>query len=492
MRIKSRFYGFSVLVLAFIFCFFKLERNSLTLDEVSTINISKNWFQMLGVLWFQEGNTWLYSVLMNLWINLGEGEWILRAFSSFFAVLTVPVFYLLAKEINGLKTARIATVLLVTNLYFVFYAQTARVYSFALFLTVLFSLFFIRFSKNTKSYKYIILYSLSCVFAIYSYLLVGLIIATQYISLLFLPKRIPLKMMTFSIIGIFLCLIPLILSPSFEGGHQLDWLQKPPLVHLVFSGILYGGDSLIVTAIFAYVVISFLWSKRDILLKRSRESFHLYFLLLWSSFPVLFTFIFSWLVKPIFQPEYFNTSFPGFILLVALGLNRISKKRWIYLMLLGGILAFSIIRLMFWYGGNNDYGTVIENRSPRDWRAVAEYVEKHAKTGDGIIFYSYYVRYPFDYYFEKTSKKINPDILEISSTNYPLGGGTRLPKPNLDLIHTLNKKHSRIWLVLSYNNFSWLNRKSQWVMIEEALMKNYKLKEEKYFNQVEVKLFIQK
>src|SRR3989344_4319271 len=145
-----------------ILCFLGISRNSLTLDEVNTIVISRNFTSMLSIFWWDEANMWFYHFLMNIWLKLGDSALILRGLSAFFAILTIPIFYKLCKEIIDKTTSGIATFLMSINLYFLFYAQTARSYSLGLLAVTLMSYYFIKFVKNTSSIRNLILY---CIFA---------------------------------------------------------------------------------------------------------------------------------------------------------------------------------------------------------------------------------------------------------------------------------------------------------------------------------------
>lgn len=476
-----------MIILAIILCFLKLDRNSMSLDEVSTIGISRDWKLMWNILWTQEGNMWFYSFIMYFWLKLGNSEFIIRSLSAIFAVLTIPVFYKLAENVNGEKTAKIATFLFTVNFYFIFYSQEARGYSLSLLLVALSSLFFLKFVKNPLNNKYLILHLVFSVLAIYTYLLSGLVIGAWYISTLFISRSIFWKKITINFGIIAICLLPLLISPAFRGGHQIDWLQKPSLVHLPMGIVMLGGDSIFVTFLGSLVVAFLLWKKRDLIFSKNMERFLLIWLVLWSGFPILFGFLFSWVVKPIYEPESFNTSLPGFILLIAIGLVQI-KRKWLSRLIFILLLAFSLLRLEAWYAGENIGHFVLENNNSRDWRKAAEYVISHGKTNDAIISYAYYIRSPFKYYLDKINKNSQLDLIEISSDKYGIGGGTLLPGPNIRLLDNLSKSHKRIWLVLSYNDFSWLERRSQWKEIEKELGKYYAVTSDIKLDEIEIKL----
>ena len=183
----------AMVILAVILCFFGLGRNSLTLDEMSTFTASINWQSLWKIAWTQDANMWLYFILNHFWIKFGTNEFALRTLSALFGIFTVPVFYLLAKNNWGNKIARIATPLLVLNLCFIFFAQTARAYSLSLLLATLMQYFFLKFVKDTASRRLLFAYLITTILAMYTYLLIGLIILINYVAIIFLPKPIPWK-----------------------------------------------------------------------------------------------------------------------------------------------------------------------------------------------------------------------------------------------------------------------------------------------------------
>ena len=473
-----------VLVLIAVFLgFFGLTKHGFSLDEVSSIYFSQNWSVMLKSAWLYEGNMWLYYSLLHYWQRLGTGEWLVRSLSVFFGILTVPALYKLTRAFSGEQSARTASLLLVTNLLFVFYAQQARSYSLLLFLVTLSSLLFLNLLRNPSSVKYSVLYLLTASLAIYSHLLAALVILSHYISLLFIPRSIPWKRFIVVALGIFISLIPLLISPAFSG-HQIDWMQKPQVILLPLTAVVLSGDLLVTGAIYGLVILWLLWKNKNIFQSPGRDKHKFIFLLLWAGFPVLSAFVFSDFVKPLYEPEHFIISLPALLILIALALESINNPKWLSGTLLAIVLIFSGLRLFAWYSGKENPHWVISNISPRDWRSLAGYIESQAQPTDAIMFYAYYSRFPFAYYFNAQKAS----VLEISSGAYPRGGGTVLPDPNLILLDSLSQTYDRVWLILSYYDSPGLDQ-NQLSQIERQLEKNYTLTTTVDFNQIEVKLF---
>ncbi|HVT01498.1 MAG TPA: glycosyltransferase family 39 protein [Patescibacteria group bacterium] len=488
--LKENKYLILMIVLSSVLVFFGLGNKTLTLDEVATINISSNWDKMVNILYYQEANMWLYYILIHLILFFGKTEFLVRFLSAFSAVLTVPVFYGLVDNLVGKRIAKIATPLFIFNFYFVFYAQTARSYSFTLFLSSLALYFFIRLVKG-KSKLNIFVYSILSSMMVYSYLLAALPIASEYLSILILNKREKLKEIVGAGLFTFILLIPLFLSKAIHSD-VIDWLQKPPLVHLPFGFIMLGSDSIFVSFIAATVISIYLWSKRNILIKKSFERFVLVLLLLLTIFPIVFTYLFSLFVKPLYQPQAFNTSLPAFTILLAMAIDNLKTYgKFVYKSIFFLILLFMGLRLFTWFFGPNYLyinNVVVDNVNSRDWKAAAKYIKENKRSKQVVVFYSYYIHYPIDYYFNQIPGQ-NPNEVEISTAPYAIGGGTKLPEPNIKLLDSFANKYEEVDLVQSYNDLDWLGRKQQSEQIEKEIKKNFILVSDKKMNQIDIEIF---
>ena len=472
-----------IVLFSAVLSFLGLARSSLTLDEVITIRISKQWEAMWPILWNEEGNMWFYHLVMNGWLRLGDSEWMVRSASALAAVATVAAFYALCRDIVTVRVARLATLLLSTNLLFLFYAQVARGYAFALLFMTLSSFYFLRMVRGPSSTRTIVFYIVTTAIALYSHLLVGFIVIAHYLSSLVLGRRAPFKRLVAAGVGILLLTLPLLVAPA-RNGHQLDWLQPPPLLFLPLSFVTLAGDSVIVAALFGAVIL-WLFSARRSLFRPLTFAW----LVLWAAFPPIAAFIFSWLGKPVFEPESFNSSLPAVVLLVAIGLEEIRSRRWTYRIAVSAIFFFTFLRLVGWYAGVGRPHLVLDNANPRDWKAVVEFVQQESEPGDAVGFYAYHIRYPFEYYVDRSGNPISLRLLELASDRFIISGGNILPDPDIELLRRLSVSAPRFWLVLSYHDPDWLNRRSQRDEIESELNRTHMVVREVRFGEIEVKLY---
>lgn len=449
--------NWEILVLIFVgvlIVFFGLGAHSFNIDEIFSLYVSKNWSIMTKTLWNQEANMWFYYLILHFWKSLGANEIIVRGLSVIFAVASIPVIYLIGKSLFDKRAALISVIFMIFNVFFVITAQLARGYSLSLFLTLLSMYFFIHFEKNRK---YKLFYVISSILSVYAHFYALFIILSQ-VLIAILTKKLRIYIVAFFSVVIFLT--PIFLSPSFRS-HQVDWIERPTLRNLIGTSYVFSGDFPPLLIIYSLLFIFI----TPFLVKNIKNTKFI-ITTTWLVAPVITSFVFSLLVKPIFQSVYFLTSLPPFFILAAFSITKIINRNIRYLFL-GVIVVLSILRLTLWYAKDTRYKWVFNNNED-DWRLVANLISVNAREGDAITFYGYYNRLPYEYY----AKKDVPLVIEIASGAYDLSGGSLFPEPNFDLISNL--QYQRVWLVLRNSDYGILNRDQQFAEIKKALDEKYR------------------
>ena len=166
---------------------FHLGYKSLWLDEACSIAFARlDWHRFVDFMWQREGNMVLYYLFLRGWRHFGESEALLRGLSVIFALATIPLLYLLGRRLFGPRAALISALLLAVNACHIAYSQEVRSYTLLIFLCTLSTLYFVK-SIEQPTWTHWSVYGLTTVFAIYSHFFAGLLMAGQWISLLFLP-----------------------------------------------------------------------------------------------------------------------------------------------------------------------------------------------------------------------------------------------------------------------------------------------------------------
>lgn len=171
----------------------------------------------------------LYYLIMKVWVRLfGESAFSLRFPSLIFSTLSIPLIFLLARELFDKKVGLISALLLSVSPYSINYAQDAKMYSLFWALGILSFLFFYRFGKERRK-KDLVAYTVTAVIALYTSYFAFFFIAAQniLIFMFFRPKE--LKQWLMAQLTIAFCFLPwiaLIQSSVRIILFQVAWIPK--------------------------------------------------------------------------------------------------------------------------------------------------------------------------------------------------------------------------------------------------------------------------
>jgi mannosyltransferase len=101
-------------------------------DEVVTASrvLRVGFWHAMDAVGFSESAPPLYYALAWLWTQVaGNGEWGLRSLSAVAGVATIPVAYLVARELRGARAGVLAAALVAFNPVLLWYSQEARAYA---------------------------------------------------------------------------------------------------------------------------------------------------------------------------------------------------------------------------------------------------------------------------------------------------------------------------------------------------------------------------
>lgn len=474
-----------------------LASQSLWMDEVLSIYIPLDWNRMVTMLYHQEANMWFYMFLMHFWLSLGTSEFIVRSFSAIFAILSIPALYALAKKLFDRSIALTAVFLMSINFFFIYHAQLARSYSLELFISLVMSNMFVRAIDHGKQ-RYWLGFTLFAVLTIYTHLFGGLLVAAHYLSALFTKKQKIIRSAIMSGAATVLCLLPLVSSPALRS-NVYDWFPRPHISGLPGAYVGLAGDNLYLFCVYG-ALIGYALIKSNPLrftVRLKRVPWNMIFVGVCLFFPPVTAFLFSSFVKPVYQSIYFLFCLPAFLMAVSVCMRSI-KSKMALVILFTLIISLSGLRLHAWYEKSMAFSWILGNEN-ENWRDASAYIMQRTNPTDGIMFYSYSGRLPFDWY---AYHSINTDTwdrvpqpIEISSENYSVYPGSLLPDPDRHLVQNAYRTHDRLWLVLNNDTPEYENesktagviRKKK--IILDTLQNSYPHRSSKTFSKVTVLLF---
>ena len=431
-----------------------LGRFSLHLDEVSSYLNSSTWAGLRNGLQESGGNRILFYLLLNRWVQLGDQELWQRLLSSFFAFLTFPVFYRLARRLMPVSAAVYALLLFGINTVYLDFARLSRNYALAIFFAILSYYLLLTLLQRKDEYQRLrwVAYAVCSLCLLLAHPVGLFALVAQGGVLLFLPllpRPFPWRPLILSatlVVATFF-LLPLLFGDA--PNSQLDWLQIPDFGRIFTLIVLFlGGTQAAMTVIAILICGLVLLLPRYARRLRAdhhflREQWPLFLILSWLVIHFVLMLLVTYFYQPIFQPRYLLLLLPAAMLLLAKLL--FSLKSPLLSLLLGAVLTFFLLQRAF--------DLVVTLTKPQ-WEAAVGWVIDEGDESDAVLFFDYHGQRVYRYYAERHPfpSAAQPQIVELSSEPYHPGGGS-LPAPfDAATLQSLSAEHPAVWFVVFNNN----------------------------------------
>jgi uncharacterized membrane protein len=165
--------------------FTTLDVQSYWLDEVATVNVLRHGFgDMLSAVSAGESTPHLYYIVAWAWSKaFGTGEVGLRSLSALLGTATIPLVFVLGREVAGRTAGLVAAALCAFNPLLIWYSQEARSYSLMVLLTALSLLAFLRV-LDAPSGRRLALWAVPSVAAIATHYFAGFLVGAEALWLL--------------------------------------------------------------------------------------------------------------------------------------------------------------------------------------------------------------------------------------------------------------------------------------------------------------------
>ena len=449
-RASSRDAG-ALLLLALVANFVRIGVTSIGLDEAASMRIAHGSLrELFHVITGRGPNMGLYYVLLSFWVRVfGESEAAARSLSAIFAALAVPVIYLLAANLFGRTAGLAAGLLLALNALVVQFAQTARSYALLVLLVTLSSYFFVLELERPSS-RNRVGYVLTGVLAFHAHYFAAYVLAAHAIALLAIRGR---GALTRDWLGMAVAISVLCAPQTYfaYSGHAIagiNWISRPTLRNVgpVFVDFA-GGSRLLLLSLLA------LGSVATVSGFRNRLGWRYGFVAAWLLVPVVLSFAVS-MVKPMFLTYYLIICVPALVLFGAAGIARLRPR------IVGGLVAGLLAVL-----SATRLAALYSRESSENWRDAAHAVLGDQRSDDGIIFFPYYARGPFDYYVRQRGIG-GPENLGRD----PLSGG------------------QRVWLAIRASDST--GRRTELEKLRSSLNERYHLSNKQAFRGVAVEEYV--
>jgi len=415
----------AICALAFALRVIALGSKSVFADEAASIRFAKlDWLSFWHLIWHSEANMALYYVLLRFWVRLGDGPAAVRFLSVLPGVATVPVIYLLGKELFSPRSGLIAGLLFAVNGFHVAYSQAARGYSLAVLLVTLSSYFFVQAIKSPpRASRVAALYLLTSAASLYAHLFAGFVLGAQCVALAFSRfTRAQLARQSAGMLLVVLLSCPLLLFTARKGSSPLAWVQHPTAMDVYhFVTYLTGSGLKLLLYAAAFFLALAEWRRR---IRDAGMSWPFVFVACWLVLPIFCTLAISHWV-PVFSPRFLLICLPASVLLGSEGLAEIPRPG-MRTVTTGLLIVSSLLSLKSYY----------HQPGIEDWKGATEYLVGRLGRQDAIGFTSAYNLAPFEYYVQHSGT-----VLE--SRNFIVG-----PPIAHAIASSRTRSPERIWVML--------------------------------------------
>jgi hypothetical protein len=329
-----------ILALASFLRFYKLDFQSIWLDEIHTINESNpnnSFSDIYKILLITEPHPPLYFYIIHLFFKVfGYSVFVLRSFSAIIGIAGVLAIYFLGKEFVTKKTGVIASLLVAINPFHIYYSQEGRMYSLLFFSTVVSFYFLLKFIKK-PNLKNALIHGIFAGLMIYSHFFALFALFAQYLFILFLIlgnnnklRKEYLKYTFVSGITTLLLYIPS-LQLFFESTKRTSiWIPMPEndiYIQLFkeFFGVYKINYLLAALLIIIYLIMFFVHRKKSN--QKEYNSLNLLLLTFWIIVVLSIPFILSHTKLPMIVSRYFINILPAILILVAFGISIIKNSK---------------------------------------------------------------------------------------------------------------------------------------------------------------------
>lgn len=424
-----------------------LSRQSLWFDECDVVvRAQQSLSAVLHTFTAQGENGPLYNLFLHFWMILfGSSETSVRLPSALAGVLAIPVIYLVGSRTLGRRVGLFSAGLLTISPYHDWYSQEAKMYSIAVLLTLLSTLFFIEALRRNGRWwwaAYVIAMSLS----FYTHVTTVLIFVGQCAFFLITWRRWQGRHKSW-LVAVALLTLPYLPIALWAGrvvlGAAHTWQAKVTLWQMIqIEGTKWAVNRdyvwMEIRGRLIYGCLAGLGLLGGFLTARRRES-NARWAALFTSLIVLPVILF-WILtfkQPLFNDRYLIMSLPAYLILVALGIRFLERRIWPL-----AIFAMVFVIAYAWVPLRDINRSSLPQKE--DWRGAYSTLVAHAQSKDLIVIEPGYLVTTYDYYAEHIDSLGAVKITTIPYLTTPgfdaqqMAGMIRKAAPG-----------DRVWLVVS-------------------------------------------
>ncbi|MEW6516914.1 MAG: glycosyltransferase family 39 protein [candidate division FCPU426 bacterium] len=381
---------------------YHLGHQSLWLDEIGqVITASSSWHDLFRIVGTHLSPPLDY-ILLKFFLVFGKADWIVRLPAAIYGILSIPVFYLLARYFIGKTQAWVPTMYFTLSPMAIAYSQEARMYSLFLLLSLVSLYLTVRWCEE-QSWPWAIglgavngLLLLTHYFGMFVMVIEGLYWLWRYKNVKITSWKIPQAVVNAGIsLLIFSPWVPLLLNQFRHAEHTPGYGM--PFLPLFFSVLLsqYSSIGFFNGWYYGFALLFLLGTIMAIIHKNHK------LVVLASAFVIMLVSLF--LITSHAQiVTTRNTIFllPIYLLVVGYGtsilLELIPGPKWLKNVMVVGILLFPVYQ----------YHLQPSQYSKQDYKTVANYLREHMEESSKVLVVDLIERGCLAYYLEPSSDHV--------------------------------------------------------------------------------------
>lgn len=431
-----------LILVAFAIRLYRLSGQDIWGDEAFSIYLSQQPLPYV-VAGGADTHPPLYPFLLFIWLQLaGPSAFATRALSALIGVLAIPLIFVLAQRMTSRpRVPWLAAILATISPLLVYYSQETRMYELVAIMSLASVCLLPSLANSQNKWRNSTMYFIATLLALYTHYSAFFVLAAENIFALIHWRKDRSTLLRWIGLQVLLVVayIPwIVVQTSFLRGKasarfdEWSWQGIEMIFGKTFLSFTIGLTvdaplAQVATALFlAFAVLGLyaMWKKPV----RFGSLAPIYFLV-----PVAVAFVVN-PIMPFFFERYVLVAIPGFVLLVAFGLDYIAQR--------DRRAAIGIIGVVFLLNGFALYNYYFDDAYAKGkYGQMMAYVSQNAQPGDTLILNNPLQKPLYQYYTPRNVPAIFLPDGDVSLED-------PITRQQLD---TLAKKSTRLWLVMFGN-----------------------------------------
>lgn len=449
---KHYFILVMIIALGALVRLWNLNVESLRLDEAQSVWQASHSLDFIYQYMLKNVHLPLHNSLLYMWLRfVGTDEQSVRLLAAIPGILTLPVIYLLSKELVNREASLLATFLAAFSPFWIWYSREIRMYSLLAFLTTVSYYLYLKILRSGKT-RYLILYTLVNTVGMYTHYYFAFPLAVQGIFFVFFSRHIInekfsratvfVRFMTSAFIT-YMAFLPWLRALLYaeNSAAYAPVLDKPsPFnIFLSFFEFTLGFQSPVFTSLLMgfwplVILLGFVFLTK----RKNPFTPEVYLMTMGILLPILVTFAVSYLYKPIYLTRYLTPATPLYYTFLAWFLYQF---KGFYRYALG--TAFGALVVLSLY--NQTFHP--DNPVREDYRAASQYINENAEMRDIVLVSPPFNIYPVQYYYTGLARVVTMPIWDERTGSIPQVSEERLDRD----VKSVKPGHRRMFVLISSN-----------------------------------------